>query len=78
VVAALDSPAMDEAFTEGQPLRLRAVVRKVSGRVPPPARPLDAARRAIRGYRAAHHSPARRAAALLPVRMRAAWMLRRK
>lgn len=75
-VARIDSSEMDEALTAGQPLRLRMVARRVSHAVSLPPRPLEAARQALAAYRAAHQTPAEQVAGLVPLRMRAAWMLR--
>lgn len=54
VIARLHDSELDEALTNGTPLRLRLLARRTSSPPAPPASPLAAARRALRGYAAAY------------------------
>jgi SAM-dependent methyltransferase len=71
-IARIDSTALDEAFTAGQPLRLRLVAVRTDRPPALPARPLSAAVRALTGYAAAEHGLAGRMWRYVPVRFRAA------
>lgn len=73
VTARLDSPALDEALSEGTPLRLRLIATRTTVPPPLPSEPLDAAIAALRGYADGNPIGAR-LAAVLPVRLRAALM----
>ncbi len=77
VAGRLHNQALDDVFTAGQPMRLRLVARLAgSGVRPAEPKPLAPALRALAGYRAKHATPGERLAALLPPRLRAAWVLR--
>lgn len=71
-VARIDAPELDEAFTAGQPLRLRLLARRAAAPLPAPTRPLSAALRALAGYRSATQGWTDRVWGLMPVRFRAA------
>ena len=73
VTARLDSPALDEALSDGKPLRLRLVATRTVVPPPLPSAPLDAALVALREY-ARGSRIAERVGAALPVRLRAALM----
>jgi SAM-dependent methyltransferase len=73
-IARLDDPALDEALSEGKPLRLRLVAVRTATVPPLPARPLAAARQALRGYYAVSENDEGCLARFLPVRYRAAMM----
>jgi SAM-dependent methyltransferase len=76
MVATLSDTQLDAQLSDGKPLRLRVVAIK-SGRLPPRAqRPLDAARRALAGYRRANPDRGSWLERYLPVRARAYWMNR--
>lgn len=71
-IARIDAHALDEAFTGGQPLRLRLVATRTARPPALPARPLSAAVRALTGYAAAERGLAGRMWWYVPVRFRAA------
>ena len=71
-IARIDATALDEAFTAGQPLRLRLVAARTVRPPALPSRPLSAAVRALTGYAAAEHGLAGRIWWYVPVRFRAA------
>lgn len=71
-IARIDAKELDEAFTAGQPLRLRLVAARTPKPVALPARPLAPAIRALAGYAAAEHGVAGRLRRYLPIRFRAA------
>jgi SAM-dependent methyltransferase len=71
-IARIDARELDEAFTAGQPLRLRLVAARTSQPSVLPARPLAPALRALAGYAAAEHGIAGRVRRYVPVRFRAA------
>jgi SAM-dependent methyltransferase len=71
-IARIDARALDEAFTAGQPLRLRLVAARTARPPALPARPLSAAVSALTGYAAAEHGLAGRMLWYVPVRFRAA------
>jgi hypothetical protein len=74
-IACLDDPALDQALSEGKPLRLRLVAVRTEATPPLPARPLADAQRALRRYfAAAANDGDGRLARFLPVRARAAMM----
>ena len=72
VIARVDAPELDEAFTAGKPLRLRVVAERSRARPALPERPLAAARQALSGYAAAEHAWAARLRWGVPPRLRAA------
>jgi SAM-dependent methyltransferase len=71
-IARIDSQELDDAFTAGQPLRLRLVAVRTAHPPALPARPLLAALRALAGYAAAEHGVAGLLRRYVPVRFRAA------
>ena len=71
-IARIDAHALDEAFTAGQPLRLRLIAARTAKPPALPSRPLSAAVRALTGYAAAEHGLAGRMWWYVPVRFRAA------
>jgi SAM-dependent methyltransferase len=74
IIARLDSPALDEALTAGQPRRLRLVAVRTMNRLALPETPLRQADEALALYarsRGAFESAMR---AALPVRVRGAWL----
>ena len=78
VVARLDEPDLDQALTDGQPLRMRVIARRTASPAAPPGSPLDAARRALRAYARVHRTRDRvPVPSPIPVRLRAGWMQRK-
>jgi SAM-dependent methyltransferase len=71
-LARIDSQELDDAFTGGQPLRLRLVAARTSHPPGLPVRPLLAALRALGAYAAAEHGVAGLLRRYVPVRFRAA------
>jgi SAM-dependent methyltransferase len=71
-IARIDAKELDDAFTGGQPLRLRLLAARRAASQRPPARPLAPALRALARYAAAEHSIAGLIRWYLPVRFRAA------
>jgi hypothetical protein len=76
VIARLDSPELDRALTDGQPLRLRVLARRTQSPPPPPPAPLSAARRALAEYFRGRQPMAGRLVSRIPVRLQAGWMQR--
>lgn len=74
VTARLDAPELDDAFTQGKPLRLRLLAVKTAQPPASPDEPLAPAIRALRLYHRKHDSLLGRAGRLLSVRLRAALM----
>ena len=74
VVARLDDPALDQALTDGQPLRLRLLAKRTSSPPPSSLAPLEAARRALARYAEAHEPITRRLSARIPLRLKGGWM----
>jgi len=72
--ARLDAKELDEAFTEGKPLRLRMVATRTPHPDPPPAAPLAAAVRALSLHARMSRGLGGRIHYMLPVRFRAALM----
>jgi SAM-dependent methyltransferase len=70
--ARVDAKELDEAFTAGQPLRLRLLAARTDYPAPLAARPLSAALRALARYAAAEHGVSGRIRWHVPVRFRAA------
>jgi SAM-dependent methyltransferase len=78
VVGDLHTRELDDALSEGQPLRLRMVARRTSAALPLPPAPLRAAASALHGYALAHGGISARARFWLPVRFRAALLDRQR
>jgi SAM-dependent methyltransferase len=76
VAAPLDAPELDDAFTQGKPLRLRLLVVRTEHPPALPDEPLAPAIRALDLYYREHHGPLERVRRWLPVRLRAALMYR--
>ena len=74
VTARLDARDLDDALTDGQPLRLRLVATRTAAPLPPPVSPLAPALRALRQYERARGGFTGRIGKVLPVRLRAALM----
>jgi SAM-dependent methyltransferase len=74
VAARLDDPGLDQALTDGRPLRLRLLARRTSSPPPPPPAPLDAARRALADYARTHQPLSQRLGSRIPSRLKAGWM----
>ena len=70
----LDARELDDAYTEGKPLRLRLLAVRATDPPVLPAEPLAPAIRALTRYYREHTGPLARARRLLPVRFRAALM----
>ena len=76
MVATLSDTELDVQLSDGKPLRLRVVALKTGRLLPPAARPLDAARRALALYRRRNPAGGSWIESHLPVRARAYWMNR--
>ena len=74
--ATIRSKELDDALTDGQPLRLRLIATRTSSPGTPPAAPLDAAITALSQFARRRSPLAARARGILPVRMRAALLNR--
>jgi 2-polyprenyl-3-methyl-5-hydroxy-6-metoxy-1,4-benzoquinol methylase len=74
--ADLDARALDEALTEGQPLRLRLVATRTAVLLRPPATPLVAVVKALGRYARSRGALSACLHGVLPVRLRAAVMNR--
>jgi SAM-dependent methyltransferase len=74
VAALMDAPELDEAFTNGTPLRLRLLARRTATPPPLPDAPLAPARRALGAYRRTRMTFAERLGVSLPPRLKGAWM----
>lgn len=74
VAAPLDAPELDDAFTQGKPLRLRLLAVRTAQPPALPDEPLAPAIRALRLYHRKHDGLLGRAGRLLSVRLRAALM----
>lgn len=74
--ARLDARELDEALTEGQPLRLRLVATRTAAPLRRPRAPLAPAVKALSQYASARGGLAARLHGMLPVRLRAAVMNR--
>jgi SAM-dependent methyltransferase len=74
VTARLDAPELDDAFTQGKPLRLRLLAARTAQPPASPDEPLAPAIRALTLYHGKHDGLLGRAGRLLPVRLRAALM----
>ena len=74
VTARLDQPELDDAETDGKPLRLRLVATRTATPPPAPAAPLAPALNALRQYASASRGLAQHFLKRLPVRVRAALM----
>ena len=78
VTVRLDSEALDDAFANGRPLRLRLLAARTTSVPPLPDRPLNSAVRALALHASRQGGLHERARRLLPVRMRAAMTARRR
>jgi SAM-dependent methyltransferase len=74
VTARLDARELDDALTDGQPLRLRLVATRTAAPPPPPVSPLAPALKALRQCDWAHGGLNSRIRKALPVRLRGALM----
>lgn len=70
-VSALTDPWFDERLTQGRPVRLRMLARRVPGPVSAPTRPLRMAVLALGAHRRAHRAELPWAERFAPVRLRA-------
>lgn len=70
-IGGLNTPAYDNALTQGRPNRMRLLGRRTSAPVAGPDRPLDAALRAFAGYRRRQSAVRSFFRPLVPVRLRA-------
>jgi SAM-dependent methyltransferase len=76
ISARLQSPELDLALTDGQPLRLRLVATRTSQPSAPPVEPLAAAARALTQYARMRSPVGARLRGVVPVRLRAGLMNR--
>lgn len=74
VAARLDQPELDDAETDGKPLRLRLIATRTATPPPPAAAPLAPGLNALRQYASTGRGLAQHVLKRLPVRVRAAWM----
>jgi SAM-dependent methyltransferase len=76
VIGRLHGADLDQALTDGVPLRMRLVARRTDSPPVPPAAPLAAARHALEQYARTHSLAGRRIRLPIPLRLRGGWMQR--